>query len=132
MNVMLLAIDAGNTNVVIGISDGARWLRTTRIETSPSLTAAEFSFAMVKLLDPYGCRAVRGVVIGCVVSCLKEPLMDACRAHLDCPLLDAANAVDIGIRIAYQRPSELGIDRVANVVAVRNLTDGDAVVVDLG
>jgi len=129
---MLLAIDAGNSNVVIGISDGGRWLGTTRIETTSALGAAQIASALEQLLCVHGLRPVHGAVIGCVVACLKQPLIDACRVHLDCPLVDAACAAEFGIRIAYQRPSELGIDRIANAVAVRRQTNCDAVVVDLG
>lgn len=129
---MLLAIDAGNTSVVFAISDGTRWLGNKRIETAPCHAAAEIGLVLRELLCAHGVRSVRRAVVGCVVPTLKRPLMDACHTYLGCRPLDAACAADVGIEIAYNRPSELGIDRIANAVAVRSRTNDDALVVDLG
>jgi type III pantothenate kinase len=131
---VLLAIDAGNTNVVLGLYDGERLLADWRISTPPTWTGDEVAMLLSDLfslrgLDPKG---VTGVVIGSVVPNLTPALEEASEIHLKVAPIVVGPGIKTGIRIAIENPKEVGADRIANTLAAFRKYGGPAIVIDLG
>lgn len=131
---MLLAIDAGNTNVVIGLYDGEKMAASWRITTPESWTADEVAMLLTDLFELRGLELnqVGGVVIGSVVPNLTAPLEEASVRHLKVEPVTVGPGVKTGIQIKIENPKEVGADRVANTLAAFKKYGGPACVIDLG
>ena len=130
---MLLAIDAGNTNVVFALIEDrtirARW----RIATDPRRTADEYAVWLSQLLALEGIerRAISGVIIATVVPrALHNLRMLATKYFATEPLV--AGEGGWGIALDVEEPQNLGADRALNVIAAHEAHDGDLIVVDFG
>jgi type III pantothenate kinase len=131
---LLLAIDAGNTNVVIGLYDGERLVADWRITTPATWTGDEVAIMLNDLFELRGLTVelVRGVVIGSVVPNLTPALEEASVEHLKVRPVIVGPGVKTGIRIAIENPKEVGADRIANTLAAFRKYGGPAIVIDLG
>ena len=131
---MLLAIDAGNTNVVMGVYDGERLVADWRITTPATWTGDEVAITLNDLFELRGLTVglVRGVVIGSVVPNLTPALEEASVEHLKVRPVIVGPGVKTGIRIAIENPKEVGADRIANTLAAFRKYGGPAIVIDLG
>ena len=131
---MLLAIDAGNTNVVMGVYDGERLVADWRITTPPTWTGDEVAIMLNDLFELRGLKVdlVHGVVIGSVVPNLTPALEEASIEHLKVRPVIVGPGVRTGIRIAIENPKEVGADRIANTLAAFRKYGGPAIVIDLG
>jgi type III pantothenate kinase len=132
---MLLAIDAGNTNIVFAICKGdeirVQWRATTKV----SRTADEYAVWLSQLLKLEGLSFsdLTETIIATVVPAALFDLRDFCRRYLKCePLLVGAPEVDLGIGVNADRPSAVGADRLANSVAAHDRYAGAVIVVDFG
>jgi len=132
---MLLAIDAGNTNIVFAICEGneirVQWRTTTKV----SRTADEYAVWLAQLLQLEGLSFsdLTETIIATVVPAALFDLRDYCRRYLKCePLLVGAPEVDLGIGVNADRPSAVGADRLANAVAAHDRYSGAVIVVDFG
>ena len=131
---MLLAIDVGNTNTVIGLlEDGVlrfRW----RIASEAGRTSDEHSILMRELCSQSGVDPsdIRGLVVSSVVPTLTDELRRMSEVAFGVEPLVVGPDVDLGITIDYDDPREVGPDRLANAVAARHLAKGAAIVVDFG
>jgi type III pantothenate kinase len=131
---VLLAVDAGNTNVVLGLYDGERLVADWRITTPQTWTGDEVAMLLIDLfslrgLDP---KDVTDVVIGSVVPNLTPALEEASEVHLKLKPIIVGPGVKTGIRIAIENPKEVGADRIANTLAAFRKYGGPAIVIDLG
>ncbi len=133
---MLLAIDVGNTNIVLGLFAGARIERRWRLATLPGRTADELWVLVSRLFAEHAVEPTRidGVVLSSVVPAVTQAVSDMATRGIGQPVLrvDAGNA---GLRIGYEHPAEVGDDRLVNAVAARHLYGRPArplVVVDFG
>jgi len=131
---LLLAIDAGNTNVVMGLYDGERLVADWRITTPATWTGDEVAITLNDLFELRGLTVglVRGVVIGSVVPNLTPALEEASVEHLKVRPVIVGPGVKTGIRIAIENPKEVGADRIANTLAAFRKYGGPAIVIDLG
>jgi type III pantothenate kinase len=133
---MLLAIDAGNTNVVFALvaDDGgiaARW----RIATDPRRTADEYAVWLHQLLalEGYGRGDVSGVIIGTVVPRALHNLQVLAQKYFHKEALVAGQgAATWGIRLDVDEPHNVGADRALNAIAAHARHPGDLVVIDFG
>lgn len=131
---MLLALDAGNTNITVGIfRDGKlqdhRRLRTVRDQTSDELGILLSSLLRFAELDP---ADVNGIVISSVVPPLNSALAEMSRRYFRTEAMFVTSKTNTGLTILYENPSEVGADRIVNSVAALELYGGPCVVVDLG
>ncbi|MBQ9001350.1 MAG: type III pantothenate kinase [Eggerthellaceae bacterium] len=131
---MLLAIDAGNTQTVIGVYDGAKLLRMWRIATNKAHTSDELRCKLLGLIAPESFSEVQ--VANAVLASVVPTLTSAWKRALAGMGIDAlvCNAETAGNLFAttYDNPSEIGADRVADAVAARALYGAPVVVVDFG
>ena len=133
---MLLAIDVGNTNVVLGLFAGASLERRWRLATWRDRTADELWVLVSRLFAEHEVNPARidGVVMSSVVPALSGAISDMIARGLGQEVLrvDAGNA---GLPVGYHDPAEVGADRLVNAVAALRLYGGAGrpiVVVDFG
>jgi len=132
---VLLAIDTGNTQTVLGLFDGAELVSSWRIATNPERTSDEHALVVAQLLDLEGHPAedvITGIAIASTVPALTATLRAMTARWFDVPTLVLEPGVRSGAAILADNPKEVGADRVANTVAVHTLFGGPAVVVDFG
>jgi type III pantothenate kinase len=133
---MLLAVDAGNTNVVFALlkEDGsiaARW----RIATDPRRTADEYAVWLHQLLslEGYARSDVTGVIVGTVVPRALHNLQVLAHKYFGQEAVIAGQgAAEWGIRLDVDEPHNVGADRVLNAIAGHATYPGDLVVIDFG
>lgn len=132
---MLLAVDAGNTNVVFALLDGrtikARW----RIATDPRRTADEYAGWLAQLLELEGYERsdVTGVIIGTVVPRALHNLEVLATKYFGRePLIAGRGGAPWGIALDVEEPHAVGADRALNAIAVHELYPGDAIIIDFG
>lgn len=131
---MLLAIDVGNTNTVIGLFEGKSLMRFWRLTTVPQQTADEYGILFRNLFQPAGYlpEQVKHAIISCVVPPLIETLKSMCLDYFDVDALIVGPGIKTGIRLAVDHPQEVGADRIVNAIAAWHLYGGPAIVVDFG
>jgi type III pantothenate kinase len=128
---VLLAIDVGNTNTVIGTFRGETLEESWRIRTEPRATADELGLLLKGLLDgqppPVGIAAC-----STVPAVLGELRRVFARYYPNCPAVVVEPGVPTGVPLRYDNPRELGADRIVNALAAYQLHGGPAIVVDFG
>ena len=132
---MLLAIDAGNTNVVFAVVDGRRIVARWRIATDPRRTADEYAVWLSQLLSLEGMSRddIDGVVVATVVPRALHNLEVLAEKYFKQPALVAGRApLEWGIAIDVDEPQSLGADRAVNTIAAHALHPGDLIVIDFG
>ena len=131
---MLLVVDAGNTNVVFAVHDGAAWRGIWRIATEPQRTSDEYAVWLLSLLGHSGLRRddIQHSVIGTVVPAALYHLRRLCRDWFASEPLIARSSLDWGFDIKVDNPAEVGADRLLNSLAAHQAYGGPLVVVDFG
>jgi type III pantothenate kinase len=131
---VLLAIDVGNTNTVLGAFEGARLLQPWRVETSHTRTADEWGVLLHQLFAASGVAAsgVQAMVISSVVPPLSFALERMASRWFGVKPLFVGPGVRTGMPIRYEDPREVGADRVVNAVAAYARWRTGLVVVDFG
>ena len=132
---MLLAIDAGNTNIVFALLEGttikARW----RIATDPRRTADEYAVWLSQLLnlEGYDRKQVTGVIIATVVPRALHNLQTLARKYFDSePLIAGQAPVEWGMQLDVLEPKSVGADRAVTMIAAHARHPGDLIVIDFG
>lgn len=132
---MLLAIDAGNTNVVFALLEGRTVKGRWRIATDPRRTGDEYAVWLMQLLAIRGIEAKRidRIIISTVVPRALHNLEVLCRHYFNVePLIAGVGAADYAIDIDVDEPKSLGADRAVNAIAAHARHSGDLIVVDFG
>lgn len=132
---MLLALDAGNTQTVLGLFEGEDLVANWRIATLADRTADEHALVVTQLLELDGYavdEAVTGMAMASTVPSLKATLRSMATRWFDVPFLVLEPGVRSGIPILADNPREVGADRLANALSVHHFYGGPAIVVDFG
>jgi type III pantothenate kinase len=131
---MLLALDAGNTNITIGAFDGTRLTGRWRLRTIRDQTPDEWGILMRNLfsLSSLDLSAIDGVVISSVVPAVDQPLMAMSERYFQREPMFIGPNTNTGIKVCYDNPREVGADRIVNGVAGFFKYGGPCVIVDLG
>lgn len=132
---MILAIDVGNTNIVIGLLDPTtdRPVQSWRLSSNRERTSDEWRGLLDPLLsEPLSNAPVQGSIIDSVVPSITLPMTTLCTDWIGAPPIVVSSRLDLGFEIAMEHPGEVGADRLANAAAARMLIDGPAVILDLG
>ena len=131
---MLLVIDIGNTNTVMGVYDGQDLIKDWRIRTERNTTEDEFNILISGLFEQSGMRLkdVDRTIISSVVPPMVTILDSFCRKYIGYP----PHWVDAGsysrMPILFKNPAEVGADRIVNAVAAYHKYKTSLIVIDFG
>jgi len=131
---VLLAIDVGNTNIVMGVFDGKRMVESWRLFTDKKKTSDEYRLLIAQLFHQSEIKTgkIDGIIISCVVPPILRQLREmSSRAFGLEPIVVDAD-LDIGMPVSYDNPKELGADRIANAVGGYVNYGGPLIIVDFG
>jgi type III pantothenate kinase len=132
---MLLAIDVGNTNTVVGMYDDVELVDHWRIATNAERTSDEMGLLFTQLIDLHGLtfdEHVTGVAICSGVPRVTAALRDMTERYAGFAPLVLGPGVKSGMPILYEDPKEVGPDRIADAVGAYDLYGGPTIVVDFG
>jgi type III pantothenate kinase len=133
---MLLTIDIGNTNTVLGVFDGDTIVEHWRIATVPDRTADEIAVVLHGLLAQSGGPResdLHGIALCSTVPSVLHEMREMVRRYYgDIPAVIVQPGVKTGVPIRYDNPKEVGADRIMNSLAAIHLYGGPAIVVDFG
>jgi len=131
---MLVAIDVGNTQTVMGLFEGDELVDSWRLSTVRERTADEYRLFFAGLLrqDGYRVEEVDGVALSSVVPVAKQAMTELAADMVDGPLVVVEPGVRTGMPINIDNPREVGADRVVNAVAAVARYGAPAIVVDFG
>src|SRR4051794_2334710 len=129
---MLLAIDVGNTNTVLGLFDGSRLIDHWRIPTEARRTADELGLTIAGLLDDH-LDKVSGVSCCSTVPTVLHTVREVCsKRFVGLPTVIVEPGAKTGVPILVDNPREVGADRIVNTLAAFTGYGGPAIVVDFG
>jgi len=131
---MLLVIEVGNTNTGVGVYDGRRLLVSWRLTSRREQTADEYGVFIQTLLGTRGIepRRITGVAISNVVPPVQQTLEWMCEAYFGLHPFTVQPGINASIPLRVDHPTEVGADRVCNVVAGMALYGKPLIVVDFG
>jgi type III pantothenate kinase len=131
---MLLVIDVGNTNTVLGLYDGDDLVHDWRLRTVVDHTVDEYGMLIYNLYknSKVSPRAIKAIIISCVVPPMLHILEPLSRKYFNIRPLIVGPGIKTGMPIYYDNPKEVGADRIVNAVAAIERYGGDIIVVDFG
>jgi type III pantothenate kinase len=131
---MLLVIDVGNTNTVLGLYDGKELVHDWRIRTVTDHTVDEYGALILNLLK--NCRisskTIKDIIISCVVPPMLNILEPLCQKYFSIVPLIVGPGIKTGMPIFYDNPREVGADRIVNAVAAYEKHRRALIIVDFG
>ena len=131
---MLLVIDVGNTNIVLGVLEGNELIESWRITTTSKRTSDEFGMLVYSLIEHKGLKLqdIEHVIISSVVPDIMYSLTNGIRKYFDIEPLIVGPGIKTGVNIKTDNPREVGADRIVNVVAAYHIYGGPAIAIDFG
>ncbi len=130
---MLLVIDVGNTQTVLGLYDGDRLIRRFRIQTDVRRTSDETGVLLSNLFEHEGIEGdIEGAIVSCVVPDMLRTLLQTCRDFFDVDPRVVGPGIRTGMPILADNPREVGADRIVNAVAAYERVGDACIVVDFG
>lgn len=131
---MLLVIDVGNTNYVLGVYRGEKLIKSWRMATGSNRTADETGIFIHGLFDAsrLDATAVKAVIISSVVPDIMYSLTQGIRKYFGIEPMIVGVGMKTGIVIKRDNPKAVGADRIVNLVAANEIYGGPAVVIDYG
>jgi len=131
---MILLVDVGNTNIVIGVCKDNEYIAGWRISTDSKKTSDEYGIQMIQLfhqsdLNP---KEVKGIIISSVVPNIMHSLENMVKKSFNINPIIVGPGVKTGINIKYDNPKEVGADRIVNAVAANELYNKDLIIIDFG
>src|SRR5512137_2266867 len=131
---MLLVIDVGNTNTVIGLYDEDVLVHDWRIRTVVDHTVDEYGMLIYNLYknSKIRPREVKDIIISCVVPTMLNILEPLCEKYFNVKPLIVGPGIKTGMPILYDNPREVGADRIVNAVAAYERYHQACIVVDFG
>jgi type III pantothenate kinase len=120
---MLLAIDVGNTNIVLGVFEGDRLVESWRLATLRERTADDIGIWVAQLFHhrAIDIDRITGIVISSVVPPLTGTMITMAQRYFGIAALNVDNTVDTGMPLLYKHPAEIGADRIVNAVAAHRI-----------
>ena len=127
---MLLTIDVGNTNTVLGLFDGEDLIKSWRVKTDPRSTSDEMSLQFNALVNGY---TISGLSICSTVTATLSELRTMIATYFSyIPTTIVEPGTKTGVPLLVDNPKEIGADRIVNTLAAHTLFGGPAIVVDFG
>jgi len=137
---MLLALDVGNTNTVLGLytlspsGDSDKLVAHWRVSTHRTQTADEYGVLFTNLFNLHGLSTsqVHHIIISSVVPPVESTLLQVCESYFKLKPLFVEPGIKTGMPVLVDSPAELGDDRLVNAIAAYEKYGGPAIVVDFG
>ncbi len=134
---MLLVIDVGNTNTVLGLFDGDRLIHDWRIRTEIDHTIDEYGILISNLyqssrMNAKEIKSVTDIIISCVVPPMLNILEPLCLKYFKIKPMIVGPGIKTGMPIFYDNPKEVGADRIVNAVAAFDKYRQESIIVDFG
>ena len=131
---MLLVIDVGNTNTVIGVYDGDELVHDWRLRTVVDHTVDEYGMLILQLYKSsrMSSRSIKAIIISCVVPPMLNILEPLCSKSFNVKPIIVGPGIKTGMPILYDNPREVGADRIVNAVAAYEKYKKDLIIVDFG
>ncbi|MHB1356718.1 MAG: type III pantothenate kinase [Anaerolineae bacterium] len=131
---MLLCVDIGNTNIVLGLYRGQELVTHWRVSTDQAKMPDEYGLMLLALVERsgYTLAEVEGVILASVVPPVTDTFCEMLREYLQQEPLIVGSGVKTGVAIRIDNPREVGADRVVNAAAAFRLYGGPACIVDFG
>lgn len=131
---MILVLDVGNTNIVLGVYNGEELISEWRLSTDAGKTADEYGIQVIQLflqnkLDP---SDIEGVIVSSVVPDIMYSLEHMIRKYYEVDPIIVGPGVKTGINIKYDNPKEVGADRIVNAVAAHEIFKSPVIIIDFG
>jgi type III pantothenate kinase len=127
---MLLTVDVGNTNTVLGIFEGDKLIKSWRVKTDPRTTADELWLQFSALVSGY---KLTGLSICSTVPATLRELRTMINTYFsELPTTIVEPGTKTGVQLLVDNPKEIGADRIVNTLAAHTLYGGPAIVVDFG
>ncbi|MGL4991952.1 MAG: type III pantothenate kinase [Sarcina sp.] len=131
---MILLIDAGNTNIVLGLSKNDDYIASWRISTDAKKTSDEYAIQVMQLFNQSNLNPneVEGIIISSVVPNIMHSVENMVRKCFKKEPLIIGPGIKTGINIKYDNPREVGADRIVNAVAAYEEHKRALIIVDFG
>ncbi len=131
---MVFAIDAGNTNIVLGVYDDGKLVFTSRLSTQASDSEDEYAIAIKNIFELYSIcpNEFEGAIISSVVPPLNATLKNALKKLLNCKVYVVSPGIKTGLNIKLDNPAILGADLVCGAVGALEKYSAPCIVFDLG
>ena len=127
---MLLTVDVGNTNTVLGVFEGDKLIKSWRVKTDPRTTADELWLQFCALVTGY---QLTGLSICSTVPATLRELRTMINTYFsELPTTIVEPGTKTGVQLLVDNPKEIGADRIVNTLAAHTLYGGPAIVVDFG
>lgn len=131
---LILVMDVGNTNIVLGVYNEEKLISEWRISTDIKRTADEYGVLIIQLflqskLDP---DDIEGVIISSVVPSVMYSLQRMVEKYFEINPLIVGPGMKTGINIKYDNPKEVGADRIVNAVAAHEIYKKPLIIIDFG
>lgn len=127
---MLLTVDVGNTNTVLGIFQGKELVKSWRVKTDPRTTSDELWLQFNALTHGYELTGLS--ICSTVPATLRELRTMIASYFSDLPTTIVEPGTKTGVQLLVDNPKEIGADRIVNTLAAHTLFGGPAIVVDFG
>src|SRR3954469_15997730 len=116
---MLLAIDIGNTNIVLGVFDGTKIVQSWRLTTLRERTGDEVGLLVEGLFSNAGLdrKKITGVILASVVPPLTAPTQEMVQRYFGLKALTVDTTITTCMPILYDTPADVGADRIVNGIA---------------
>jgi type III pantothenate kinase len=131
---MVLVLDVGNTNIVIGVYDKTELMGDWRLSTDFKRTSDEYGSQITHLfiLSKINISDIEGVIISSVVPNIMYSLEHMIRKYFRLDPIIVGPGVKTGINIKYDNPKEVGADRIVNAVAAHEKYNSSLIIIDFG
>ncbi|SHE43191.1 type III pantothenate kinase [Clostridium fallax] len=131
---MVLLVDVGNTNIVLGVRKNNQYIACWRLSTDDKKTSDEYSIQVMDLfhqsdLNP---KDVKGIIISSVVPNIMYSLEHMLKKCFNVSPIIVGPGIKTGVNIKYDNPKEVGADRIVNAVAVHEIYKRSAIIIDFG
>lgn len=131
---MLLAIDIGNTNIVIGVMNGMELISSFRMTTQTPRTSDEYGIMIVDLLRQRGIdtHSITAVIVSSVVPDIMYSFTNGIKRYLKQKVMIVGPGLKTGLAVRTDNPREVGADRIVNCVAAYDIYGGPCIAIDFG
>lgn len=131
---MILLVDVGNTNVVLGVHSNNKYVACWRISTDPKKTSDEYSIQVMQLFNQAKLNPleIEGIIVSSVVPNVMHSLENMLRKCFRIEPIIVGPGIKTGINIKYDNPKEVGADRIVNAVAAYESKKRALIIIDFG